>query len=560
MSRAAADVLAIEISSSPTTYAIPTGARRDAPLIRATHVFHGRFAKTAGRLRLDASIERLDSNRMERSLNAEGPVGSGILPLLRSIARQIEPSGRPFGTANQQALQAYGEAGFERAVAVDPNFGGAYASWAQFLLFRGDRDGAGRVLEMAGPRSSGFTELDRVRLALLAATLRNDNAAKIEALRALSRLAPADADVLRNLAAAETLAHEYAAALDSFRKAIARDPANELLWNDLGYAHAFAGDMDAAREALLEYRRLAPDQANPLDSLGDVHFHWGHFGEAEKFYLEAHRKNSAFLGGGALYKAARARLMTGDVAGADRLFRRFLELRRAGNDALAPYREAQWNYLAGRRKEATAQLSAFASGAVPPEAASQAWSQLSVWSLIVGDREQARAYSGRAARTAQSPLSQVYASMTRYLAEPAASPGELAARAERTFPSDRGSGKQALAYALLLGGHFEEAVPVLTELSQEVSPTSPNQVNVLLAWALIKQRRIAEAEKFLDVYGFPPSGGEYIFSCLTFPGIFQLRSEVLELQGKREEAAAAMELFRKLSGGEADQSRPSTRS
>ncbi len=93
-----------------------------------------------------------------------------------------------------------------------------------------------------------------------------------------------------------------------------------------------------------------------------------------------------------------------------------------------------------------------------------------------------------------------------------------------------------------------------------MSPTSPNQVNVLLAWTLIELGRAAEAAKMLRGYGFPQPGGEYTFVFLAFPKVFALRSAVLENEGKREEARRAMEVFRKLSGAPASQSRPSSRS
>ena len=54
----------------------------------------------------------------------------------------------------------------------------------------------------------------------------------------------------------------------AFREAMRREPEQPLLWNELGYTEAFAGNLDGAVNALREYEKRAPGDANPLDSLG----------------------------------------------------------------------------------------------------------------------------------------------------------------------------------------------------------------------------------------------------------------------------------------------------
>ena len=60
-----------------------------------------------------------------------------------------------------------------------------------------------------------------------------------------------------------------------------------------------------------------PDMPNPLDSLGDVQLLTGHPREAEAFYMQAAKQDPHFQNGGDWLKAAIARLMTGDQAGAE---------------------------------------------------------------------------------------------------------------------------------------------------------------------------------------------------------------------------------------------------
>jgi tetratricopeptide (TPR) repeat protein len=559
---AASDILAAQITGSQKIHAVRITVPREAPLVRATRILHGYFAVSAGRLRLHASLEQVDENRIIRTFSAEGRLSDGVLPLADSIADRIEPRAQPFGTQDPEALKAFVEgrtssdpaaavARFERAVAADPDFGAAYTGWVQALIVRGDRAGADRVIDMARARGNQIREIDLIRLDLVSAILHEDAAARSRALVALTRLTPTDADVFRSLGRLEVTAHRYTTAIDRYRKAAALDPSNPGLWNNVGYTEAFARNLEAARKALREYEKLVPHEANPLDSLGDVHFYFGKFADAEKFYLQAYEKNAAFLGGATLYKAAGARLMTGDVRGAEELFRRFTGARQM--DPLLEYRQAQWEYLLGPRQQAVARMAGFAKNASRrTNASSIAYSQLSAWSLANGDLARARNYAVQADAVASSTVAQQLAALCRFLAEPKASPSELVARAQHAFPDsneDR-TRRLALGYGFLLGKHFPEAARLFRELWNETDPASPDRVNVLLAWALVETGQIKEAAELLENYWIPSPGPQTIFAFFTFPRIFLLRSAVLEKQGRRDEANRDRDLFHKLSANQ----------
>ena len=80
--------------------------------------------------------------------------------------------------------------------------------------------------------------------------------------------------------------------------------------------------------------------ANPIDSLGDVHFYLGQFSEAEKFYREEYAKDSTFLNGASLIKAATAHLITGDIPGAEAIFAEYEAARRAASAHRTPASKA----------------------------------------------------------------------------------------------------------------------------------------------------------------------------------------------------------------------------
>ena len=73
-------------------------------------------------------------------------------------------------------------------------------------------------------------------------------------------------------------------------------------------------------------------------------------------------------------KAAYAHWLGGDLAGADALMRRYLDLRAKQNDKLVVWREAVWLYASGRRDQALAMLDK-----APPDQAANMERQRSVW-------------------------------------------------------------------------------------------------------------------------------------------------------------------------------------
>jgi tetratricopeptide (TPR) repeat protein len=435
---------------------------------------------------------------------------------------------------------------FERAAKASPGFGAIYVAWAQRLSGAGDPHGARQVIAEAAANSSQIPQVERARLALLSATLEGNRAAQQGALKALAQAMPADGDVLIRLGDQAMTFRRHADAVEAYLKAADRDPGNALLLNQLGYAQGYARDLAGAVRSLERYRKLRPEDANPLDSLGDVHYYLGRFAEAEKCYLEAWRRDAGFLGGGEPYKAAWARLMQGNRAGADDLFGKYIQVRRAARDPLAELARAEWEYLTGRRSEAVGLLEQLGKEL----GSAAAWVQLSVWSLEAGDRQRAREYAARAAAAARDPGSALMARVGQFLAGTEASAADWTSAAQRTFPdAARGMlGRTALAYALLLGGHYPAALPLLQELHNETPAGSGEPLNVLVAWALIETGRVAEVGDLLDTYPVRRPGAEQPFSILSFPRLFRLRGIMLEKQGRKAEAQAAYRLYKALGG------------
>lgn len=554
MSRGFSELVNLHIIGSATVQPIQAASLRETAGLGATQILHGYFSQIGESLRVEAALEDVTGRRMVRSASAMGPRAQGIAPLASAVAIEVAGSARPLGALNEAGLKAWVEGlsstdpaaareALQRAVASAPDFGAAYVTWAQWLLGRDDRAGAQRVIRAAGQRQ--LPEIERARLSYIESLLDRGRTEQYQALLALSRVTSADPEVFRDLAQMDLAAHRYPAAVDGYQKAVTRAPESVLLWNELGYARSYTRDLPGAIEALRRYQQLRPQEANPLDSLGDAHFYLGRFLEAEKFYLEGYSKQPGFLGGGELFKAAWARLMSGDRQAAETSWQKYLEFRRSAGDPLVEYRQAEWEFLTGRRKAAIARLERVAEG----PAASLARSQLSIWSLVSGDLERARQYATRALEASRPPAARLLPALCRFLSQPPASAGEWQVRAERAFPDPaHAAAKQfTLACALLLGKHPAAAVPLARQLYEQTHPSSSEQVNVLLAWALIDSQRFGELGELLNTYPIPRPDTEQPFLALSFPRVFLLRGIYLEKQGRKQEAEASYKLYTELS-------------
>ena len=532
--------------------------RTAALLAGANRILYGRLSRVATNLRLDAELFDGSRGKIERVLFATGPESQGVIPLADSLAKELTAPVRTFGTRQDQALREYctglespdpraAAAAFSRAVAADPNFGQAYVAWAQVAAGQNDRAEAERVLALAAARGSAIQELERARMAALAAELRGDQAGTMHALETVARLDPGDVGLFRRLAQAHLNARRYNEAAQSIKDALAVEPENPELWNDLGYAEMFAGDLTASTTALDEYRRIRPADPNALDSLGDVNFYFGQFAAAEQYYRQAFEKDNAFNGGGALMKAAHARLRTGDISGADAFFNQYLEARRKDNDPLTELRRAEWEFVTGRRKRAVERLEAYshnapalAAGLVP-----QLDAQLAVWELELGDRTRA----GEFAQRAQTPRRSALAAVARFLCQAPAPPPEWRQRALELLPRPEEERTRNLmfGYALLLQNEFSAAVPVLSDAYQHSAPEPREILPVLVAWAQIETGHIDDAARLVQRNPIPNPTPD-LFAALAFPRLLLLRAEVLEKQGRQAESLKNRQLFLALSG------------
>ena len=575
MGRAFSEVITGELAGAPGVYAIPSNRlhgldrvfgprpislpgisaeRTLAFASGATRLGYGEYSVRGGRLSARLTMEDARTGKMVQVFTA---AAGDVLGAASELARQVSARVAPYGTNSVPALKAYMAAkesdtsvaiaqNLEQAIAADPDFGPPYRLLAQWKAQQQDRAGAAALLGRALAHAGTMPPAERARLELEAANLHGDSAARKSALTRLVALEPNDPVAWNSLAEFCMSRREYQQAVQAYRKLLQAEPEDAGALNQLGYAAAYAGSPDTGLEA------LRPEEANPLDSQGDVSLLAGRLPQAESLYLQAAKKDPSFENGGDLWKAAMARLMSGDVAGADTLAQQYIEAREAAKDPVAEYRQAEWSWISGRRKSACQRLETFARGAENGplrEIASRAYSQLAVWRLVMGDRTAAAQLAQKGVLLA-GPSSAGAAMVARFLTELPASAPEWSVRAERFFPnaSEDSLKDLALAYALLLGQQFQPASLLLKQLYDGANPSADQGLPVLLAWTCLETGRANDAAPLLRFNPLPSSSGASMFAPFYFPRIYYMRGLLAEQQGKPGEARANYQLFRQLSG------------
>ena len=135
---------------------------------------------------------------------------------------------------------------------------------------------------------------------------------------------------------------DYGKAVPLFRQVTSTHPE---IKNVLGYAMALGGDCEGGKKSIAEYSRLEGQEPNAFDSLGEVSFFCGQFKDAEQYFTESGPKYPVGEGQVQPIKAAAARLMTGDVPGAEQLASAQLQKLKKSAPQVAAQLEPVWKSI-----------------------------------------------------------------------------------------------------------------------------------------------------------------------------------------------------------------------
>ena len=244
---------------------------------------------------------------------------------------------------------------FERAVALDPEFAIAYVRLAQTLERDGDTAKIQAAYRKAKELSARAPEKERLLIeARYAWRVERDNRKAIELLRTLVAKYPSEKEFHFELGG--RLYADPDAAIAEYQAALALDPEYGNALNSMAFALVRKSDFAGAQTALERYVAVAPNEFNPLDSLGLLLFLRGRYDEAIDKYKKAMALNNQLGEEGPIgYMTAMKEDYDGALAWLDRYMTNvYSDAARAEG----PVWQGIINYLIGRRTAAFERLEA----------------------------------------------------------------------------------------------------------------------------------------------------------------------------------------------------------
>ncbi len=285
---------------------IPGPSESSAILAGATALAKGIIEKTAkGQIRMSLDVFSTENHKLLQSVVTEG---SDPFDVAAKLALALRPDAKPVGANSPRTFELWSNVlngagsapqlkeNCQKLLEADPDFSPGYSTCLTVVASMYTKPEVRAVGEQV------YNNRDKLTL---------------------------EAQNVGGQLLFQTGNFEHASEL--LRRASVSFPAS---WNQVGYAEAMLGHADQARKAIEDYRKLGGDEANAVDSLGEVLFLLRNYQEAEKQFLECgERFPQTVQGRLSKMKAASMRALRGDRAGAEELARSFLDpLRKAGQD------------------------------------------------------------------------------------------------------------------------------------------------------------------------------------------------------------------------------------
>lgn len=203
---------------------------------------------------------------------------------------------RPWSTSSVEALQQF-EAGlaaerklyvpearrhFEKAAAIDPGFTIAQVKLMQYKQSPAPewRESFRKLLHDAASRP--LTDRERLMVDVSMARLERDREKVVALVDNYLDDHPRDSYALSLRCGDAWERNDFTAAERCYDRLLEVDANFVLAQNNLGYIAMAQNRFDDAEEAFKMYRYIAPDQANPHDSLGELYTITGRYAEAQQ--------------------------------------------------------------------------------------------------------------------------------------------------------------------------------------------------------------------------------------------------------------------------------------
>ncbi len=301
-----------------------------------------------------AIVDKLSEN-IKRNLLASQPADPGAASTVADVTTHSSEAYKEYLEGMDDLDKLYQREAvphFERAIALDSTFAMAHF---QLAALQPSQDLSLASFQRAMRFSDRATRKDRELIrASEPQFLRNDLRESIRRLRDYAANYPDDKEGYYYLGILCQSAADYTGAIAAFSKTVELDPYNKVAYNTLAYAYDMSGDFDRSIWAIDKYISLAPSEANPFDSRGDLYAKHGKLAEAIDSYRKALAIKPDFYE--SLAKLGQAMIFTKQYAQAESCFQALSAAKDHAMRALAARNMVVLDAYQGKFKSALSRL------------------------------------------------------------------------------------------------------------------------------------------------------------------------------------------------------------
>ena len=278
----------------------------------------GSFTKAENLFATDAKVYDVQTKNLLKSTGSRGEgIGSILRTQIDELSREISrgvglserdaaKGAKPITDVTTASMEAYelflkgqedfdryyfddARVSFEKAVEKDPQFALAYFYLTRVYKNLAEAPQAEKAMEMFKKLSkvSPGKGQDALYIKALSAYMDKDMDGYVNGLKDITKSYPGEKRAHAELAWYYRNSKKYPEAVAEFEKALAIDPDFGYAMNLLAYTFAEMGQTDKAIQTFDRYAAAFPGDANPLDSMGDLHFLTGKFDLARAKYQQA---------------------------------------------------------------------------------------------------------------------------------------------------------------------------------------------------------------------------------------------------------------------------------
>ncbi len=222
---------------------------------------------------------------------------------------------------NNRFYAAEAKAAFRRAIELDSNFAMAYFQLANVNLSNLSAAEFSSAMNKAYALRDRVTERERLSiLSAYAGGIERNLPKAISYLEDLVEKYPHEQSAYIALGSFSQQIGQREKGAEIFLRGLQSDSLDKNLWNILAYAYASLNRKQPAMDAIERYLRLAPAEANPYDSKGDIYCLFADYDSAMVWWQKALSFRSDFPSAGKLFRAA---LVKQDEVAAEKYFHQF---------------------------------------------------------------------------------------------------------------------------------------------------------------------------------------------------------------------------------------------